>query len=264
MEEETSDVAVVGYGLAFIYGIGLFIYLLAFVVSLFSPQYVLHSSLFAGKFANIAHFRQQALTLWVLFFPQWVAALGIIHYKEWARELLIGANLATCLFILYRNIGLHSSFDFFVSAFVMVSLVIILFFFQPRVKGKFQEGDSSRKRILIVDDDKLLLKMIKSTLASHGYEILTAATGEQGLVLARSRRPSLIILDVILPGIKGREVCSRLKEDPQTRPIPVIFLTAKDSPEDVKAELAAGGLSHITKPVHSQKLLTEIQRILGV
>ena len=142
---------------------------------------------------------------------------------------------------------------------------MVLFFVQPSVKAKFRDpfGVANKKRILVVDDDKGLVTMLKTTLSANGFEVFTALTGEMGIQQARRRRPGLIILDVILPGIKGREVCMRLKEDADTRSIPVVFLTAKDSPEDVKAELSAGGISHITKPVNSQKLLAEIKRVLG-
>ncbi len=98
---------------------------------------------------------------------------------------------------------------------------------------------------------------------AEGYKIATAETGEIGLVLAKEKRPDLIILDVLLPGIKGREVCNKLKEDDQTKNIPVVFLTAKASPEDIKAELKAGALAHLTKPVDMQKLSAVINRILS-
>ena len=120
------------------------------------------------------------------------------------------------------------------------------------------------KSILIVDDDKGLLKVIRAGLMFNGYEVYTAATGEKGLQLAKKKKPNLIILDVILPGIKGREVCARLKEDSETRDIPVIFLTAKDSPDDIKAELEVGAITHLTKPINTQQLIAEIKKILGV
>jgi len=265
MDRKGNDILVVGYGLAFIYGIGLFIYLLAFLVSLVDVNYVLKSSLFAGRFARIEHFQKQAMFLWLLFFPQWLGALALLRYKEWGRQLLIAMNLLTSLAILYKLKVLSGAFDFLPSAYVMVSLVIVLYLFQPRVKEAFAEASSTvNRRILVVDDDKGLLKMVKSTLSTSGYEVFTTTTGESGIQLAKKKRPALIILDVILPGIKGREVCVKLKQDEETRQIPVIFLTAKDSPEDVKAEMSAGGLSHITKPVNSQKLLAEIKKIVGV
>ena len=122
---------------------------------------------------------------------------------------------------------------------------------------------SNSKKILIVDDDQGLLKVIRAGLMQKGYQIYAAATGEKGLRLAKQIKPDLIILDVILPGIKGREVCALLKEDGETRDIPVIFMTAKDSPDDVKAELEVGAVSHLTKPINVQQLFVEIKKILG-
>lgn len=125
------------------------------------------------------------------------------------------------------------------------------------------EGLGRKKKILIIDDDKGLLKMIRATLLSQGFHVLSSTTGERGLQLARNQRPDLIVLDVLLPGIKGREVCSRLKDDTHTKDIPVIFLTAKDSPDDVRAEMEVGAISHLTKPINPRVLAVEIKKILG-
>jgi len=115
---------------------------------------------------------------------------------------------------------------------------------------------------LVVDDDETVVKTIRPLLINHGYSVLTANNGETGLEIARTQKPDLIILDVILPGIKGREVCHELKSDPKTRNIPVIFLTAKDSPDDEAAELQAGALAHLVKPVDHKELLATLDRIL--
>lgn len=123
---------------------------------------------------------------------------------------------------------------------------------------------SDIKRVLIVDDEKGLHTMLKTVLASHGIEALSAFTGEEGLAMAKSEKPDIIILDVILPGIKGREVCKRLKADPATSTIPVAFLTAKSSEDDIKAELEAGAIAHITKPINSMSLVQQVKKILGI
>ena len=98
---------------------------------------------------------------------------------------------------------------------------------------------------------------------TDGFQIVTAESGEKGLELAKNQRPDLIILDVLLPGIKGREVCAKLKQDDKTKNIPVIFLTSKKSLDDLKAEAEIGALTHFTKPVDSKKLLEEIKTILA-
>ncbi len=118
------------------------------------------------------------------------------------------------------------------------------------------------KSILVVDDDETLLKTIRPILMKEGYSVLTAATGETGYNVAINQKPDLIILDVILPGIKGRELCQKIKTTPETKDIPVIFLTAKFSEDDVKAELEAGASAHLTKPIEQKVLFSTIKKFL--
>lgn len=118
------------------------------------------------------------------------------------------------------------------------------------------------KTILVVDDDKGLIKMLETGLATKGYTVLAANTGEGGLQIAQNKAIDLILLDVILPGVKGRQVCAKLKENPVTRDIPVVFLTSKNSPDDIKAELAAGAIAHITKPVDLHELFKKLEEVL--
>ena len=120
------------------------------------------------------------------------------------------------------------------------------------------------KKILVVDDDRGFLKMVRAHLMNHGFAVLTADTGEKGIQLAQKKSPDLIMLDVLLPGIKGREVCVKLKQDTKTSQIPVMFLTAKDSADDVRAEMAVGAVTHLTKPVDFKKLILEIKNILNL
>ncbi len=120
------------------------------------------------------------------------------------------------------------------------------------------------KNILIVDDDQGLLRLLETNLTSSGFQVCTANNGEQGMQMAQERRPDLIILDVLMPSIKGRQVCTQLKSSPETKDIPIIFLTAKNSPDDVKAEIEAGAVAHLTKPINTQKLLAEVKNALGL
>jgi two-component system OmpR family response regulator len=91
---------------------------------------------------------------------------------------------------------------------------------------------------------------------------LTAGSGEECLQIAKKQMPDMVILDVILPGIKGREVCQRLKKDPDTQKIPVLFLTAKDSPDDLQAEKDVGSDGHITKPLDMKVLIETVRSVL--
>src|SRR4051812_46975661 len=119
------------------------------------------------------------------------------------------------------------------------------------------------KTVLIVDDDLSVHKMLEPILTTGGYQVFSAKTGEEGLQMAKDKKPNIVILDVILPGMKGREVCGQIKSNPATKDIPVLFLTSKDSPDDVQAEIAAGGIGHLTKPINPQYLIAQIKRILG-
>ena len=118
------------------------------------------------------------------------------------------------------------------------------------------------KKILIIDDDRMLHGMLQPILHSYGFEVVSAMTGEEGLHMAASERPDVVILDVIMPKMKGREVCKRLKELPDTKHIPVLFLTSKDSEDDIKAELEVGAAGHIIKPVQPAFLVQRINEIL--
>lgn len=117
------------------------------------------------------------------------------------------------------------------------------------------------KKILIVDDDPGVHFILAPILSKEGYNVVSARHGEQGLHLALNERPDLIILDVILPGIKGRDLCAKMKSYEVLKNIPVIFLTAKDSDDDIKAELDVGAVTHLSKPIDSIQLLTVVKSI---
>jgi len=119
------------------------------------------------------------------------------------------------------------------------------------------------KKILLVDDDPGMHMVIVPILSQAGYSAISAKNGEQALHLALNERPNLIILDVIMPGIKGRDLCRKIKAYEVLKDTPVIFLTAKDSEDDVKAELEAGAITHLTKPVNPKELLQTIDGIIG-
>ena len=118
------------------------------------------------------------------------------------------------------------------------------------------------KKILLVDDDPGVHFIATPILIKLGYIVISAKHGEQGLQLALNERPDLIILDVIMPGIKGRELCAKIKSYQVLKNIPVVFLTAKDSDDDIKAELDAGAMAHLTKPIDPSQLMSIVKGIL--
>ncbi len=118
------------------------------------------------------------------------------------------------------------------------------------------------KKILIVDDEQDILDLLTFNLQREGYETLTAAEGENALHLARTAFPDLIILDVMLPGLDGWEVLRELRRDPDTRHLPVVFLTAKDSEIDEVVGLELGADDYIVKPISMHKLVARVKLAL--
>jgi CheY-like chemotaxis protein len=119
------------------------------------------------------------------------------------------------------------------------------------------------KKILLVDDDPGVHLITVPILSKAGYDVVSAKNGEQALQLALDQRPNLILLDVIMPGIKGRELCKKIKAYDVLKDIEVIFLTAKDSQDDIQAEIEAGAATHLTKPVNPTELLQTISKFIG-
>jgi diguanylate cyclase (GGDEF)-like protein/PAS domain S-box-containing protein len=108
--------------------------------------------------------------------------------------------------------------------------------------------------ILVVDDEPLNLSIVSSLLEESGYEVLSARDGEKGLDIARNVRPDLILLDVMMPGIDGFEVCSELKKDRRTAEIPVIFLTALIDTDSKIHGFELGGVDYLEKPINEKEL----------
>ena len=111
------------------------------------------------------------------------------------------------------------------------------------------EGKENKQTILIVDDAPANIDLLRSILSSH-YKVKGATNGEKALQIAhKESQPDLILLDIIMPGMNGYEVCEKLKQDPLTASIPVIFITAKTTTEDEEHGLELGAVDYITKPI---------------
>jgi two-component system alkaline phosphatase synthesis response regulator PhoP len=120
----------------------------------------------------------------------------------------------------------------------------------------------ANERILIVDDEEDVLELVRYHLDKNGYKVDTAASGEEAISEARKKSPDLIILDLMLPGIDGLEVCKKLKSDLKTEPIPIIMLTAKGEESDIVTGLELGAEDYLTKPFSPKILIARIRRIL--
>ena len=117
-------------------------------------------------------------------------------------------------------------------------------------------------KILIVEDDPSIRRVIALALKSAGYETVEADTGNGGLDAARTCRPSLVLLDIMLPGMDGISVCRALRADSGTKALPVIMLTAKGEERDIVAGLDAGANDYVTKPFSKEVLLARIRAAL--
>ena len=119
------------------------------------------------------------------------------------------------------------------------------------------------RKILIIEDYPATSKMIAEILEMEGYQSVISADGLLGVEKAKSEKPDLILLDIMLPGIDGLEVCSRLRADEQTKHIPVIMVSVKASTEDVKSGLDKGANGYVSKPFDPFKLLEIVKKHLG-
>lgn len=116
--------------------------------------------------------------------------------------------------------------------------------------------------ILVVDDEAINRLLLVTALRKRGYGVIEADGGEKALQLAFDRRPDLVLLDVMMPELTGFEVCRRIKEDPSTRTIPVVLVTALHSHEDVERGIAAGADEFISKPVDISELMVRVRMLL--
>ncbi|MGH8911625.1 MAG: response regulator [Acidimicrobiia bacterium] len=112
------------------------------------------------------------------------------------------------------------------------------------------------ERVLVVEDEKALSESIRFTLESEGYEVLTASTGVEGLRQAREGRPSLVLLDLMLPGMSGLDICRQIRRESD---VPIVMVTAKDGEADKILGLELGADDYITKPFSTRELLARVR-----
>lgn len=118
-------------------------------------------------------------------------------------------------------------------------------------------------KILVVDDEKNLLLVLQTLLTNQGYSVFAASRGKDALIMAKSKRPDLIILDIMLPDMHGPKVAEELKEDIDTKDIPILFLTALlTKKEEGEKKRFAGNNVVIAKPFDTNQLLNEIEKLL--
>jgi len=120
----------------------------------------------------------------------------------------------------------------------------------------------AKEKILVVEDDKDILELVNYNLTREGYEVVTAKTGEEGLHRVSVENPDLIILDLMLPGMDGLDVCKRVKSGKETKQTRIVMLTAKGEESDIVTGLELGADDYITKPFSPKVLVARIRAVL--
>jgi DNA-binding response OmpR family regulator len=119
------------------------------------------------------------------------------------------------------------------------------------------------KKILIIEDDKFLRKVIKRKFTGKSYNVVEAIDGEKGIIIARDEKPDIILLDLVLPEIDGFEVLQRLKQDPETKKIPVIVLSNLGEEENVEKGLKMGAADYLIKSnLDPSEIFERVEKII--
>ena len=122
--------------------------------------------------------------------------------------------------------------------------------------------EAERHRVLLVDDDPVIVRLLEVNFRLGGFEVEGANRGEEALEKARATKPDAIVLDVMMPGLDGYQVCARLREDPDLADVPVVFLTARAQEDDVARGYSLGVTEYVTKPFDPEALVATIRRAL--
>ena len=116
--------------------------------------------------------------------------------------------------------------------------------------------------ILSIEDEPDIRELLKVTLEADGFRVISAATGEQGLQMARTEKPSLILLDVMLPKVSGLDICREIRADPEIAAIPILMLTAKATETDKVVGLEVGAVDYVIKPFSPRELTARVKALL--
>ncbi len=121
----------------------------------------------------------------------------------------------------------------------------------------------ARKKILLVDDSSTVLLMERTILSQSDYDVVTAKDGQEGLEKALAEKPDLILMDVVMPRMDGFEACRRLREQDDTKAIPIIMVTTRSELASVETGYAGGCNGYVTKPINGLELLAKVRSCLA-
>jgi putative two-component system response regulator len=124
------------------------------------------------------------------------------------------------------------------------------------------EDKGNVKRILVVDDDPDILTLEERILKREGYEVVTAMDGESAMAMIRSHEFDLVLLDIMMPGIDGFEVSRSLRKESEGKPVPVVFVTARDDADSMREGFRSGGTVFLSKPFTANQLLRVVNSIV--
>lgn len=117
--------------------------------------------------------------------------------------------------------------------------------------------------MLAVDDDRVIRQLVEVNLELEDYEVASAGDGQEALEKVKEFAPDLMVLDIMMPRLDGREVCRRIKSDPNTKDIKIIFLSARAQEVDVESGLELGADAYVTKPFDPAELIEVVRKLLG-
>ena len=118
-------------------------------------------------------------------------------------------------------------------------------------------------RVLIVDDSPTEIVKLRQILSKHGYDVLTADSGEQGMEMVRAEHPDVVLMDIVMPGLNGFQATRQLSRDPATSAVPVIIVTTKDQETDRLWGQRQGAKGYLPKPVDGKLLIKTIESVLN-
>ena len=116
--------------------------------------------------------------------------------------------------------------------------------------------------VLLVDDDPVIMRLLEVNFGLEGFRIRTASSGEEALERAAEERPDAVVLDVMMPGLDGWEVCALMREDPHLADVPVVLLSARGEDDDRSRDYALGDVEYVTKPFDPADLIVVVRRHL--
>ena len=131
-----------------------------------------------------------------------------------------------------------------------------------KILGREPREEFRNRRILFIDHNEVDRRLVEKILTKRAYRVILSSNGEAGLEIAQREKPDLILLDVVLPGISGIEVCKRLKKDEETKNIPIIFLTGMDTPKNLIDCYEYGAEDFLNKSISPRLLIHQIEQTL--